>query len=125
MPHEHMTEAQDIVLKPGESYRCDAPRGTRISVYQGTLWLTVSSCREDHFLSPSQSYRLKRKGLLLIEPAGTESISFSVCRLDHFLLSRLWRAAMGVWPVQRLKARWKAPDSEKPSKYATSPNAKR
>lgn len=34
--------------------------------------------------------------------------------------SRLLRYSPGVWPVQRLNARWKVLTSEKPSRNATS-----
>ncbi len=119
---------QEIRLGPGQIHRIEAQAGTCIKACEGLLWLTVSNSREDHFLSANQTYRLERKAILLIEAAGTGGIAFSISHRHYLPRSwtcRLWRAAMGVWPVQRLKARWKALGSEKPSRYATSPSARR
>lgn len=120
--------SQEILLAPGQVHRMEAQPGTCIKACEGMLWLTVSNSMDDHFLSAHQTYLLERRAILLIEPAGPGAAAFSISYRHYLPRSwawRLWRAAMGVWPVQRLKARWKALGSEKPSRYATSPSARR
>ena len=125
MCYDALLNGKEIVLEPGQIHKLEAPRGTRIIVNHGTIWLTVTSSPDDHFLSASQSYRLKQEGLVLIEAALKGTISFSIrCDSHHPLVRKLWRTAMGVLPVERLTARWKAL-ADKPSRYATSPSARR
>lgn len=125
MIHELIYGANKIVLEPGKIHKFEASRGTQIIACQGMLWLTVTGCSDDHFLSARQSYRVKRKGLVLIEAAEELTISFSILRDPHHPLAlMLWRTCEGVWPVQRLKARWNALGSEKPNRKATSPSAR-
>jgi len=125
MCYDALLNGNEIVLEPGQLLKLEAPRGTRIIVSHGTIWLTVTSCPDDHFLSACQSYRLRRKGLVLIEAALKGTISFSIHRDSHNpLVQKLWRTAMVTLHIQRLKARWKSL-CEKLSRYATSASARR
>ena len=103
-------EAQQI-------YKLASAKGTTIRVHSGVAWLTESDVTDDHFLTGEQTYRIRNQGVVLIEPADMNAIEFEIERPPQVTLARLaCRAASGVRPVQRLKARWKALGSEKPIK---------
>ena len=104
-------------LPSGQIHRLAAARGALIRVRTGVLWLTEPDCAEDRFISAGQTYRIRSRGLVLIESAGPGFGEFAVDPPSHPLVVRLaYRASRVVRPVHRLKARWKALGSEKPSK---------
>lgn len=106
----HRVEARQI-------YKMANARGTTIRVHSGMAWLTETEVTDDHFLTGEQTYRIRNQGVVLIEPADMNTIEFEIERPPQVDLARLaCRAASGVRPVQRLKARWKALGSEKPIK---------
>lgn len=105
-------------LAPHTIQRLENARGTLVRVRSGRLWLTEPALADDIFLHARQSYRIRQRGLVLIEPADAHAVEFClVPALPYAEVVRCaWRMASGVVPVQRLKARWKALGSEKPSK---------
>lgn len=106
-----------LCVEPRQIHKMANARGTTIRVRSGTVWLTEAAVTDDHFLTGEQTYRIRSCGVVLIEPADMNAIEFEIERPAQARLARLaCRAASGVRPVQRLKARWKALGSEKPSK---------
>lgn len=104
-------------VEPKQIYKMANARGTTIRVRSGMAWLTETEVTDDHFLTGEQTYRIRKQGVVLIEPADMNAIEFEIERPPQVTLARLaCRAASGVRPVQRLKARWKALGSEKPIK---------
>lgn len=103
-------------LEPQQFYKMSRARGTCIEVRQGSLWLTEAHAGEDHFLFGRQCYRIRHQGLVLLEAADKAPVEFAIKRPAYAWLRLARRAASGVIPVQRLKARWKALGSEKPSR---------
>lgn len=120
-------EAKDrvITLAPGRVFSLRLSSAIRVDIHGGLLWLTLADGRDDHFMTAGESCRVQGPGLLVLEAANDWPVSFSIRTVPtQGAWRRLWRAAIGVWPVQRLYARWKALGSEKPSRYATSPRAR-
>lgn len=112
---KHLSNMQRV--EPQQIYKMASARGTTIRVRSGMAWLTEADVTDDHFLTGEQTYRIRNQGLVLIEPADMNTIEFEIKRPPQVDLARLaCRAASGVRPVQRLKARWKALGSERPIK---------
>lgn len=104
-------------VEPRQIYKMASAKGTTIHVRSGMAWLTEADVTDDHFLAGDQTYRIRNQGVVLIEPADMNAIEFEIERPIQLAFVRLaCRAASGVRPVQRLKARWKALGSEKPIK---------
>lgn len=104
-------------VEPQQIFKVEHAKGAIIHMRSGLAWLTETDGTDDHFLGAEQTYRIRKQGLVLIESADRKRIEFEMQPPPHAFSCRLIRrAARGVSPVQRLKARWKALGSEKPVK---------
>jgi len=102
-------------VEPRQIYKMASARGTIIRVRSGIVWLTEVNVTDDHFLSCEQTYRIRSRGVVLIESADMNAIEIEIeiKRTPHARVARLaCRVASDVMPIQRLKARLRALGSE-------------
>lgn len=62
-----MTNHDQLLLQPNQPLRLDAARHAELRVDSGTVWITASGAAGDLFLSVGASYRVPRKGRVLVE----------------------------------------------------------
>lgn len=65
-------------LTPAELFRLPRAQGTIVRVRCGTVWLREQDDWRDHFLSRTQSYRIRDHGLVLIGAANPKVIEFDL-----------------------------------------------
>ena len=65
-----------IDLQRGRFLRVVDGAGSTVIAHAGSVWLTEQDNPRDVLLRPGQSFRLARRGLVLIEAFSDASISF-------------------------------------------------
>ena len=65
-------------LTPTELFKLGRAQDTVVRVCRGIVWITEQGEWCDHFLSQTQSYRIRGHGLVLIGAASTAVIEFEL-----------------------------------------------
>lgn len=67
---------EQLLLQPDRPLRVDAQRHRELRVESGTVWITAGGAAGDLFLAAGESYRVPRRGSVLIEAVrGTAEVS--------------------------------------------------
>ena len=65
-------------LAPGQLLKVREGAGTTVCAVEGSVWITEEDHPYDIVLKPSDCYRLRQPGLVLVQPAnGEATLTFS------------------------------------------------
>ncbi len=65
-------------LSPNQTLKITDGAGSTVHAVQGSVWITEENDRNDVVLEPGKSYRLRARGLALINALGGEAaVSFA------------------------------------------------
>lgn len=90
-------------LGPTQIHKLQRAKGATLWVIGGAVWLTEQGDRRDHLLLPTQIYRVRGHGMVLIGAADMRAIEFEIV-----LPPRAKPSQLLCWPVQAVRRvkRW-------------------
>ena len=75
-PWEQFQRGSTVALPTGELIRIEGPRGMRVTVEAGHLWITEEDQPDDVWLAAGQRVQLVGDGLAVIEAKGDARLRF-------------------------------------------------
>lgn len=70
----------ELCLRHGQPLRLVRATGVLVDCLSGTIWITVAGEPADVFLQAGQSYRIKSRGLALIESIGEGRVRLRIAQ---------------------------------------------
>ena len=71
-------EAGAVRLSPNQTLKLRDSAGSTVCAVEGSVWITEENQVRDIVLAPGSCYRLRYRGLAIINPlGGTAAVSFS------------------------------------------------